>query len=135
MKKSIMVLDANKEQCRKLCDLLEESQFKTIGLNSTQHLEQRIKDTGCKAIFWDIDTVPADNRTVRIFTKKFPDVYFFCLSRQALHPELKDAISQHIYACLNRPIDADELFFWLRSIEENKSNSAKPTTNQLSNDQ
>ena len=133
MKKSIMVLDANEEQCRKLCELLEQSQFKTIGLNSTHNLEQRIKDTACRAIFWDIDTVPADNRTVRIFTRKFPDVYFFCLSRQAIHPELKDAISQHIYACLSRPIDADELFFWLRSIEENNVNS-KPTTNQFLND-
>lgn len=133
MKKSIMVLDANKEQCRKLCELLEQSQFKTIGLNSTQHLEQRIKDTACRAIFWDIDTVPADNRTIKNFTTKFPGVTFFCLSSQPIHPELKDAISHHIYACLNRPIDADELFFWLRSIEENNVNS-KPTRNHFLND-
>ncbi len=128
MKKSIMVLDANKEQCRELCELLEEVQFTAIGLNSTHNLEQRIKETGCKAIFWDIDTVPATNRTVRTFTTKFPGVYFFCLSKHAIHPELREAISQHIYACLNRPIDADELFFWLRSIEENEVNSGKPAT-------
>ena len=67
-------------------------------------------------MFWDIDTIPADNRTIRDLTAKFPKVYFFCLSRQAIHPELKDAISHHIYACLNRPIDPDELFYWLQSI-------------------
>jgi DNA-binding NtrC family response regulator len=135
MKKSIMVLDANKEQCRELCDLLEKGQFTAIPLFSTDNLEKSITDSECRAIFWDIDTVPADNRTVRIFTNKFPDVYFFCLSRQAIHPELRDAISQHIYACLSRPIDADELFFWLRSIDENESNSTKPATNQALNDQ
>lgn len=128
MKKSIMVLDANEKQCRDLCRLLEKDQFTAIGLNSTKDLEQRIKDSGCRAIFWDIDTIPANNRTIRNFTTKFPHVYFFCLSKQAIHPELQDAISQHIYACLNRPIDVEELFFWLRSIRENEANFHKPTT-------
>jgi DNA-binding NtrC family response regulator len=133
MKKSIMVLDANEEQCRKLCKLLEKVQFKAIPQYSMDKMEQRIEDTMCRAIFWDIDTVPADNRIIRNFTTKFPGVYFFCLSDQPIHPELRDAISQHIYACLHRPIDVDELFFWLRSIEENNINS-KPTTNQFVND-
>lgn len=129
MKKSIMVLDANKEQCRELCDLLEKGQFTAFPLFSTDDLEKSIKDTGCQAIFWDIDTVTADNRTVRNLTLKFPGVHFFCISQYPFHPELKDAICYHIYACLNRPIDADELFYWLRSIAENEATSGKPTTN------
>ena len=124
-----MVLDANKKQCRELCDLLEKGQFTAFPLFSTDNLEKSITDTGCQAIFWDIDTVTADNRTVRDLTLKFPGVYFFCISKHPFHPELKDAICYHIYACLNRPIDADELFYWLRSITENEANSGKPTTN------
>ena len=125
MKKSILVIDADKEQCRELCQLLEAGQFKGVSQYSTHNLEQRIKDTRCQAIFWDIDTVPVDNRTVRELTLKFPGVYFFCLSKHRFHPELKDAICYHIYACLNRPIDQDELFFWLRSIGENQANSSR----------
>jgi DNA-binding NtrC family response regulator len=121
MEKSIMVLDADKDQCRGLCDLLEKGQFKATPLFSTVNLENSIEDTGCLAIFWDIDTVPADNRTLRDLTIKFPGVYFFCLSKHPFHPELKDAICYHIYACLNRPIDPDELFYWIRSIEENEA--------------
>ena len=128
MKKSILLIDADKEQGRELCELLKTAQFNVVSQYSTHDLEQRIKDTECKAIFWDIDTVPVDNRTVRELTRKFPGIYFFCLSKQPLHPELKDAISQHIYACLNRPIDADELFYWLRSIGENQANSGKTST-------
>ncbi len=133
MKKSIMVIDANKEQRRELCKLLEASQFNAIEKASAHNLDRLIKDSGCRAIFWDIDTVPADNRIIRELTTNFPNVTFFCLSGQPIHPELKDAISQHIYACLSRPIDADELFFWLRSIEENHTNS-KPTRNQFLSD-
>ena len=128
MKKSILVIDADKEQVRELCELLKVGQFKGVSQYSTHNLEQRIKDTECQAILWDIDTVPVDNRTVRELTLKFPGVYFFCLSKHRFHPELKDAICYHIYACLNRPIDQDELFFWLRSISENKVNSSKTST-------
>ena len=123
MQKSILVIDADKNQCRDLCELLKKGQFNATPLYSTHKLEQRIKDTGCMAIFWDVDTVPADNRSVRELTLKFPGVYIFCLSRYPFHPELKDAICYHIYACINRPIDPDELFYWLRSIEENEMNS------------
>ena len=127
MGKSILVLDADKNQCRGLCALLEEGQFKATPLYSTQNLEKSIEGTGCIAIFWDIDTVTADNRTVRDLTLKFPGVYFFCISQHPFHPELKDAICYHIYACLNRPIDPDELFYWLRSIAENEF---KPDTSR-----
>jgi DNA-binding NtrC family response regulator len=121
MEKSILVLDADKKQCRELCELLEKGQFKATPLFSTHNLETSIEDTGCQAIFWDIDTVTADNRMVRDLTIKFPGVYFFCISNHPFHPELKDAICYHIYACINRPIDPDELFYWLRSIEENEA--------------
>jgi DNA-binding NtrC family response regulator len=121
MEKSILVLDADKKQCRDLCELLEKGQFKATSLFSTHTLEKSIEDTACEAIFWDIDTVAADNRTVRDLTIKFPEVYFFCISNHPFHPELKDAICYHIYACINRPIDPDELFYWLRSINENET--------------
>ena len=128
MKKSILVIDADKEQGRKLCELLKTGQFNGVSQYSAHNLEQKIKDTECRVILWDIDTVPVDNRTVRELARKFPEVYLFCLSKQPLHPELRDAISQHIYACLNRPIDSDELFYWLRSIGENQTNSGGTST-------
>lgn len=121
LKIPIIVLDADRDQCRELCSLLEKSDFKATPQYSTSKLEKRIKQSGCQAIFWDIDTVHADNRIIRDLTLKFPGVYFFCLSKYPFHPELKDAICYHIYACLNRPIDPDELFYWLHSIDINES--------------
>ena len=128
MQKSILVLDADKDQCRELCELLESAHFRAIPYYSTANLEKSIGDSACQFIFWDIDTVPADNRTVRDLTLKFPGVYFFCLSKHPFHPELKDAICYHIYACINRPIDPDELFYWLKSIGDENAKA-----NELAN--
>ena len=129
MKKRIAVLDADQKECRRLCNLLEKNQYPTIPLHSIQYLEASINQINCLAVILDIDTISIDNRTVRELTIKFPGVYFFCLSKHPFHPELHDAICYHIYACLNRPVDPDELFYWLRSIEENETKSSKPTTN------
>lgn len=119
MKKGIAVVDSDQGQCRRLCSLLEKNRYSTISMHSIQYLEANLKQSSCAAVILDIDTVPVDNRTVRELTIKFPEVYFFCLSEKPLHPELKDAICYHIYACINKPVDLDELFYWLRSINEN----------------
>ena len=71
MQKSILVLDADKDQCKELCELLEKGHFRATSYYSTDNLEKSIEDSACQAIFWDIDTVPADNRTVRDLTLKF----------------------------------------------------------------
>jgi len=118
MKKSVVVLDADHDQCRRFCTLLEMDQYVTIPIQSIQYLEAKLKQSNCLAVIIDIDTVPVDNRTVRDLTIKFPDIYFFCLSEQSFHPELKDAICYHIYACINKPVDPDELSYWIKSIYE-----------------
>jgi len=120
MEKSILVIDANKKQCRELCEMLENGRFKAAALYSSDSLQEKMEVTEFQAVFWDIDTVSVDNRTIRDLTIKFPDVYFFCLSSRPFHPELQDAICYHIFACINRPINPDELFYWLKSIHEDE---------------
>ena len=120
MVKRILVLDKNQEQCRDLCALLGESHYPALPMHSIRNLQDHLEEKKFLAVMVDIDTVPVDNRTIKDLTLKFPEVYFFCLSKKSFHPELKDAICYHIYACLNKPVDPDELFYFLRSIYENE---------------
>ena len=127
MKKGIVVLDADQNQCRRLCTLLEKYQYSTIPMHSIQSLEANLKQSSCLAVVLDIDTVPVDNRTIRNLTLKYPGVSFLCSSKDRLHPKLKDAICYHIYACLNKPVDPDELIFWIKSIYEAEADPAEQT--------
>lgn len=120
MKIDIVVVDADQDQCHRFCALLEKRQYSTISMHSIQNLESHLEEKKSLAVILDIDTIPVDNRTVRKLTLKFPGIYFFCLSKKPFHPELKDAICYHIYACLNKPVDEDELFYFLRDIHENE---------------
>lgn len=118
MEKEIAVLDADEKQCQELCLILEEMGYRTTSVNSIKNLEKYIQQGSCLAVFLDIDTVSIDNRVIRNLTIRNPEVYFFCLSKHRYNPELKEAICYHIYACLNKPVDLDELLYWLRSIDK-----------------
>jgi DNA-binding NtrC family response regulator len=122
MQKRILIVNTDKKQCRELGELIEKEHYSVSALHSLKNLETHLEGNKFQAVIIDIDAVTIDNRTIRKLTLKFPEVYFFCLSVQPFHPELKDAICYHIYACLNKPVDEDELFYFLRSIYENETN-------------
>jgi len=123
MAKCTLVINADKKQCRELSELIETGHYSVTVMHSIQNLESRLEEKKYLAVIIDIDSIPIDNRLVRKLTLKFPGIYFFCLSEKPFHPELKDAICYHIYACLNKPVDEDELFYFLRSIYENETDS------------
>jgi DNA-binding NtrC family response regulator len=82
-------------------------------------LKRQLQSSSCKTVIIDIDTVSIDNYAIKDLTTKNPGVYFFCLSKDHFHPELKDVIGRYIYACISKPVDLEELFFWLEAVQHN----------------
>ncbi|WP_457553513.1 hypothetical protein [Desulfobacula sp.] len=101
-----------------LITLLEENHYKSLICESIQQLKEVLSKKKCMAILIDIDSVPVGNRQIRQLTLAHPDSPFLCMSSDRYHPELKEAICYHIYACINKPIDYDELFYLLGSIRD-----------------
>lgn len=116
MQKKIFILDADTAQSLSFRDLLEAEGYISELVPSLLQLNGGLEKEPCLAVFIDVDTVAVTNRDIRELSLKYPDVYFFCLSKQRFHPELHDAICYHVYACINRPVDPDELYYWLRTI-------------------
>jgi DNA-binding NtrC family response regulator len=121
MEKMILVLNTDEKECDELCALLNEQQYLATPTYSLPELITLIQDIECMVVILDLDTVPIDNRTIRELTLKYPGTYFLCLSSDRFHPHLKEALCYHIYACINKPLDLDELFYWVRSIHKNES--------------
>ena len=119
MQKAVVVLDTDKGDYQDLCALIEKSDCRAYVEHSLPAMEALLLKSECSVVLMDIDSVPMDNRTIREMTIKYPGVYFLCLSSERFHPELKEALCYHIYACINKPVDPDEIHFWLRTIFEN----------------
>jgi DNA-binding NtrC family response regulator len=118
MPKSILVMNADRNEFRGLSALLSNRSYTAHLVDSTADLSRKLEASSFVAVLLDIDSAPVDNRAIRELASEFPAVHFLCMSKDSFHPELKDAISRHIYACLNKPIDPEELFYWLKCIQE-----------------
>ena len=119
MEKLVTIVDADQKQCSDLCLQLAERQFHGAPIHSLPELKVHLQSSNCKIVIIDIDTVRIDNYSIKELTTKNPGAYFFCLSKDHFHPELKDVIGRHIYACISKPVDPEELFFWLEAVHHN----------------
>jgi DNA-binding NtrC family response regulator len=118
MQDPILVVSANEKHCLELCATLEEEDYPIRLLDSLEHLAGGLKGCGCRLAILDLDSLPIDNRLIRKIKRKNPSIRIIGLSSRSFHPELQEAMSSHIYACLGTPVDEEELVFWVKSSLE-----------------
>jgi len=123
MKEPIIVIDGDKKSCRALCELLETHGYPAIQSHSLDGLPGLVQESSRRAVILDLDTVPVENRRFRDLKRKCPGLFIIAVSGRPFHPELKEAMTTHIYACLCKPVDPDDLIYLVKSIFSNATNS------------
>lgn len=114
----VAVIDADVQSCRKLCALLEQADMPSAPYYSLEGLSEHLNKEQPGVLLIDLDTVPADNKFFRGLKKQYADMHILCLSSRTHHPGLEEAMGSYIYASLAKPLNSEELFFWLKSIAE-----------------
>jgi len=122
MEEPIVVVNGNEAACLELCSSLQKEHFRTTPVHSLMALEGEFQKTLCRVVILDLDNLPVDNRFFRELKRKNPRVHIVGLSSRPFHPELEEAMSRHISSCLSKPVDMEELLYWLKSVcqEETK---------------
>jgi DNA-binding NtrC family response regulator len=127
MQMSVVVVNSNVEECRELCALLSGREYPAVSLSSLAELKECVRkgfeSASLRVIIVDLDNLSVDNRLFRDLSKDYPNSCVIGLSSRTFHPELQEALSRDISACLLKPIDMDELVYWLRSVCDRESNS------------
>jgi len=113
-------MNADPEESTGISFLLKEADFSTQSVVSPSELKKKLKEASFTAVIIDLDSVAVDNRTIRDLALQFPKNPLLFVSKERFHPELKDSIRDYVYACLTKPIDSEELNYWLKSIQEDK---------------
>ncbi len=124
MHEPILVVDPDEEKCHELCKLLQRHQLQSTALHSLVDLEDRVLPGDRPVVILDLDTLPVDNRFFRNMTKRNPEVKILGVSSRSFHPELQEAMSRHIISCLSKPVEEEELLFWVKSLLENINETA-----------
>ncbi len=117
-RKGIIVLDSDEASSTQMSEMLTSNGYPVAVTTRLSSLVKLIESNQYTAVIIDIDSVSVKNRTIRDLALKYPGFCLLCTSKDRFHPELKDAICYHIYACINKPIDPDELIYWIKSIYE-----------------
>ena len=119
MEKNILVLDADPAQGRDLCTLLQDQAFRITVLGDLADVWTYLPENDCGAIVLNLDTISVSNRTCRQLKQRAHRASIIALSRRTHHPELEEALREHISVCLTKPTDPDELVYWLNVVFEN----------------
>lgn len=124
MNKLVVVLDADKKQRDTLCTMLADNKYQTTPMRSLAEMELQLEQSDCRAVIVNLDNISATNKNFKALKQKKPAMSIITLSERQFHPELEEAIRDHISVCLRKPVDSDELVFWLKSIFENNDRPA-----------
>jgi DNA-binding NtrC family response regulator len=122
----VFVLSTDDAENEALCSILSKGRLGHRIFPTLNDLEAGLKGRPCLAIILDVDSVAVSNRSILTLKKNFPAVSIFCSSGRRFHPELQDALAHHIIACLGKPVDPDELQFWLRAIDDKARDARSP---------
>ena len=115
----IIIIDSDKEQSRKLCEILRTHHYTSKVLPGLSDLGPDTSHEKQRVVILNLDSVSLDNRLIRDIKKKESSLQIIAISSKSFHPELEESIRDFVYACLRQPVDPDELIYWIKSIHEN----------------
>lgn len=99
--------------------LKEYDLFSATHCGLADHIDKVFDAASVLSIILDLDSIRFENRSIKKIAKRYPETPLLSISQQRFHPHLKEAISEHLFACLVKPIDPDELHYFLKCILEN----------------
>lgn len=115
-----MVVQADKNQNSKNCQMLRSMGYQAIPIFSLKELRREVLKNRGDGIVIDLDTIPVDNSCIKQLRAERKDIQLIALSERTFHPELSESIGVDIYACLGSPPDFNELSYCLKGTLENK---------------
>ena len=118
MQKEVITLDADPEQNRNICSLLDKLDFTPVPVASVAQFHRHASRHGCRAVIINLASISINNRILKDMKRAYPGIHIVTLSNRPFHPELEDAFRVSIYASLALPADPHDLGYLLGSVFE-----------------
>jgi DNA-binding NtrC family response regulator len=115
MKHEVAVLASQQSQNQEILSILGQGPYAPCELSSMGDVSGYMHSRDKGVLIVDIDTEQVTNAVLRELKKKH-HLTIIALSGEHLHPDLEESLRNHIYACLRKPADPDELLYLLRSV-------------------
>jgi DNA-binding NtrC family response regulator len=115
MNHEVAVLVTQESQSQAINAILSQGHYTPNELKSLDDVPIYMEKRESGVLIVDLDTEQVTNSALRKLKKKH-DLTIIALSGKHLHPDLEESLRHHIYACLGKPVDPDELLYMLKSV-------------------
>jgi DNA-binding NtrC family response regulator len=115
MKHEVAVLVSHKSQNKAILSILGQGPYAPFALSSMADVSRYMQGRDKGVLVVDLDTEQVTNAALRELKRKHA-LTIIALSGENLHPKLEESLRHHIYACLGKPADSDELLYMLKSV-------------------
>lgn len=109
------MLVSQESQSHALHSILSQGAYAPYDLGSLEDVPRYMQGRDTGVLIVDLDTEEVTNAALRELKKKHA-LTIIALSGKHLHPDLEESLRHHIYACLGKPVDPDELLYMLKSV-------------------
>lgn len=116
MQHLIVLVDVSNKEWTDLTVMLTTLGYGILTARSQEDVMALMLREDCRLALIDLDLCGVDNRFFRALKATRSDASIFVVSSRPFHPELKDAMANHICACFRKPVDSEELLFWLKAV-------------------
>jgi DNA-binding NtrC family response regulator len=113
---SVILVETGKGHPPEVTKILEANGFQVLPCRSIFDLEKLCQEDDHCAVILNLDDPLMNNRVLKEMKRKRPALQIIGISSHLFHPDLKEAIGSHIYACLCEPVDPEQLIYLVKGI-------------------
>jgi len=114
--KDLFILCEDGDLVKNLAHAVARMGYRTRSFSTLDHLSEAATQHHPMIILLDLDNATARSELIQRAAQSMPHTPIMALSGRSFHPELADVFARHIRVCLRKPLDMEELSFWLRSF-------------------
>ena len=114
MEKDFYMITSDSSFGKSLVGQLPEGQYRPSVLTSLEALTDELPVASTCIAGMDIDSIEPDVQQIRALKQKYANLVLLAFSKRKFHPENKEVLSEHFFACLTKPIDVDEMLYLIK---------------------
>ena len=116
MEIDFLIITSDSSTGQSLAGQLPKDLYRARTLTSLKAMDDELADSSRCIAAVDIDTIEPDIQRIRTLKQKFSNMVLLALSARKFHPEHKDVLSNHFFACLSKPVDVHDMLYLIRDI-------------------
>ena len=116
MEKDFFMITNDSSFGKSLAGQLPEGQYRLSVLTSLKALTDELPVASKCIAGLDIDSIEPDVQRIRVLKQKYANLVLLAFSKRKFHPEYKEVLSEHFFACLAKPLDLDEMLYLIKDV-------------------